>query len=161
MSTVNRVILLGHLARDPEVRTMPNGTMVANFTMATNESYKDRNGVKQEKTEWHKIVLYGRSAEIAEQYLRKGSLTYVEGKLQTRKWTDRDGQDHYTTEIIGDRMQMIGGKNGGNGSASEDRPASASRSARNTSRAAHQEDMGDMPQESGVYDPFNDDDIPF
>lgn len=113
MASVNKVILVGNLGRDPEVRYMPNGDAVANYSIATTETWKDKNGMRQEKTEWHNIVMYRRLAEIAGEYLKKGSSVYVEGRLQTRKWQDKNGQDRYTTEIICDQMQMLGGKNGG------------------------------------------------
>lgn len=113
MASVNKVILVGNLGRDPEVRYMPNGDAVANFSIATTETWKDKNGMRQEKTEWHNIAMYRRLAEIAGEYLKKGSSVYVEGRLQTRKWQDKNGQDRYTTEIICDQMQMLGGKNGG------------------------------------------------
>lgn len=104
---INKVILLGHLGRDPEVKYMPNGNAVANITVATSESWKDRNtGQQQDRTEWHRVVIFGKLAEIAGQYLKKGSLVYFEGQLQTRKWTDQSGQDRYTTEIV---IPMIGG----------------------------------------------------
>jgi len=104
---VNKVILIGNLGRDPEVRYMPNGQAVANVTLATSEAWKDKNtGEQQEKTEWHRVVFFRRLAEIAGEYLKKGSRVYVEGKLQTRKW-DKDGQTHYTTEIIANEMQML------------------------------------------------------
>ncbi|WP_414040882.1 single-stranded DNA-binding protein [Acidithiobacillus sp. M4-SHS-6] len=119
MAGVNKVILLGHLGRDPEMRYQPSGAAIANFSIATSETFKDRDGNKQERTEWHRIVLFGRTAEIAGEYLRKGSLAYVEGRLQTRKWTDKDGQERYTTEIIGDRLQLVGSRSGG-GAASFD-----------------------------------------
>ncbi|OYQ75827.1 single-stranded DNA-binding protein [Wohlfahrtiimonas chitiniclastica] len=108
---INKVILLGHLGRDPEVKYMPNGNAVANMTIATSESWKDRNsGQPQERTEWHRVVIFGKLADIAGQYLRKGSLVYIEGQLQTRKWTDQSGQDRYTTEIVVNvtgTMQML------------------------------------------------------
>ena len=110
MAGVNKVILLGHLGRDPEMRYIPDGTAVANMTIATSESYKDRDGNRQERTEWHRIALYARTAEVAGEFLRKGSQVFIEGRLRTRKWTDKDGQDRYTTEIIGDRMQLLGGR---------------------------------------------------
>tara|TARA_Y100000310_G_C20704371_1_gene833794 strand:+ start:20684 stop:21250 length:567 start_codon:yes stop_codon:yes gene_type:complete len=113
---VNKVVLLGNLGQDPEIRYMPNGNAVANLTLATSESYKDKNtGQDVDKTEWHRVCIFGKLAEIAGEYLRKGSQVYFEGKLQTRKWQDQQGQDKYTTEIIVDGfdgfMQMIGGKN--------------------------------------------------
>ena len=115
MASVNKVILVGNLGRDPEVRYMPNGEAVANFSIATTENWKDKSGVKQEKTEWHNIVMYRRLAEIAGEYLKKGRPVYIEGRLQTRKW-EKDGVTRYTTEIIGDQMQMLGSKDGGGAS---------------------------------------------
>jgi len=116
MASVNKVILVGSLGRDPEVRYMPNGEAVANFSMATSENWKDKQGQKQERTEWHNIVAYRKLAEIIGEYLKKGAPVYIEGRLQTRKWQDKEGNDRYTTEIIADQMQMLGSKNdGGNG----------------------------------------------
>jgi single-strand DNA-binding protein len=112
MASVNKVILVGNLGRDPEVRFMPNGDAVCNFSIATTDSWKDKAGAKQERTEWHNIVMYRKLAEIAGEYLKKGRPVYVEGRLQTRKWQDKDGNDKYTTEIIGDQMQMLGSKDG-------------------------------------------------
>ncbi|EII9261075.1 single-stranded DNA-binding protein, partial [Salmonella enterica] len=110
---VNKVILIGNLGADPELRYMPNNVAVANFTLATSESWKDKqSGEDKEKTEWHRIVIYNKLAEIAGEYLRKGMQVYIEGKLQTRKWQDQQGQEHYTTEIVVDQkgvMQMLGG----------------------------------------------------
>jgi single-strand DNA-binding protein len=111
---VNKVILVGNLGNDPEVRYMPNGNAVANLSLATSESWKDQSGEVQERTEWHRLTMYRKLAEIAGEYLKKGSQIYVEGKLQTRKWQDQQGQDRYTTEIIVDQMQMLGGREGGN-----------------------------------------------
>ena len=111
MASVNKVILVGNLGRDPEVRYMPNGDAVANFSIATTETWKDKQGNRQEKTEWHNIVMYRRLAEIAGEYLKKGSSVYIEGRLQTRKWQDKQGNDRYTTEIIADQLQMLGGRN--------------------------------------------------
>ena len=119
MASVNKVILVGNLGRDPEVRYMPNGEAVANFSIATTENWKDKSGVKQEKTEWHNIVMYRRLAEIAGEYLKKGRPVYIEGRLQTRKW-EKDGVTRYSTEIIGDQMQMLGSKDGGSSNASYD-----------------------------------------
>lgn len=107
---VNKVILVGNLGNDPEVRYMPNGNAVANLSLATSESWKDQQGQMQERTEWHRLTMYRRLAEVAGEYLRKGSQIYVEGKLQTRKWQDQQGQDRYTTEIVCDQMQMLGGR---------------------------------------------------
>lgn len=108
--SLNKAILIGRLGKDPEVKTMPNGELVANVSLATSENWKDKTGIKQEKTEWHNLVFYRRLAEIAGQYLKKGSQIYVEGKIQTRKWQDKEGQDRYTTEIIVSEMQMLGSK---------------------------------------------------
>ena len=124
MASVNKVIIVGNLGRDPETRYMPNGEAVTNVAVATTESWKDKNsGEKKELTEWHRITFYRKLAEIAGQYLKKGSQVYVEGRLQTRKWTDKDGVERYTTEIIADTMQMLGsrqGMGGGGGGASMD-----------------------------------------
>jgi single-strand DNA-binding protein len=144
---VNKVILVGNLGKDPEVRYMPNGNAVANLTLATTESWKDKQtGDQQEKTEWHRIVMFRRLAEIAGEYLKKGSQVYIEGKLQTRKWQDNSGNDRYTTEIVADEMQMLGGRGGGSaGFADNAAPAMASASA-----SAAESGPGDF-----------DDDIPF
>jgi single-strand DNA-binding protein len=119
MASINKVILIGNLGKDPDVRYMPSGKAVANVTIATNESWKDRNtGEKQERTEWHNVVFYSPLAEIVGQYLRKGSSVFVEGRLQTRKWQDKtSGQDRYTTEIIANEMKMLGGRGGAGSSA--------------------------------------------
>lgn len=110
---INKVILIGHLGQDPEVKFMPSGSAVANLSLATTESWKDKDtGEKQEKTEWHRITMYARLAEIAGEYLKKGAQIYIEGRLQTRKWQDKSGQDKYTTEIVANNMQMLGGKSG-------------------------------------------------
>ena len=110
MASVNRVILIGNLGKDPEIRYMSNGEAVANITLATTDTWKDKNGEKQEKTEWHRVVFYRKLAEIAGQYLKKGSSVYIEGRLETRKWTDKNGIERYTTDIIANEMQMLGGK---------------------------------------------------
>lgn len=111
MSGVNKVILIGNLGQDPEMKLMPNGNAVTNVSIATSETWKDKNsGEKQERTEWHRIVFYNKLAEIVASYLNKGSKIYVEGKIQTRKWQDKDGNDRYTTEIIGQQMQMLDSK---------------------------------------------------
>jgi single-strand DNA-binding protein len=119
MASVNKVTLLGSLGRDPEVRFMPNGESVANFSLATSENWKDKDGNKQQKVEWHNVVAYRKLAEIIGEYLKKGSSVYIEGKLQTRKW-EKDGVTRYSTEIIADSMQMLGGK-----SDSADNPSAA------------------------------------
>ena len=121
MASVNKVIIVGNLGRDPETRYMPNGEAVTNVAVATTESWKDKNsGEKKELTEWHRITFYRKLAEIAGQYLKKGSQVYVEGRLQTRKWTDKENVERYTTEIIADTMQMLGGRQGMGGGASDD-----------------------------------------
>ncbi|MFT5671338.1 MAG: single-strand DNA-binding protein, partial [Glaciecola sp.] len=112
---VNKVIIVGNLGNDPEIRYMPNGNAVANLSIATSESWKDQQGAQQERTEWHKVTMYRRLAEIAGEYLKKGSQIFIEGKLQTRKWQDQQGNDRYTTEIIADNMQMMGGGGQGGG----------------------------------------------
>ena len=124
---VNKVILVGNLGRDPEVRYMPSGNAVANVTLATTESWKDKQtGEKQERTEWHNVVFFSRLAEIAGEYLKKGSQVYVEGSLRTRKWQDKNGNDRYTTEIVANDMQMLGGRGGSAGyGAGDTAPAMA------------------------------------
>ena len=159
MASVNKVILVGNLGRDPETRYMPDGGAVTNVSIATTESWKDKtSGEKQEKTEWHRVAFFGKLAEIAGEYLKKGSQVYVEGRLQTRKWQDKDGADRYTTEIIADRMQMLGSRQGmggaggereggGGGGGSERPPASAPAKAAGA-------------KGGGKFDDFEDD-IPF
>lgn len=116
---VNKVIIVGNLGNDPEVRYMPNGGAVANVSVATTESWKDKqSGQKVDKTEWHRVVFYNKLAEIVGEYLKKGSQIYLEGRLQTRKWQNKDGVDQYTTEIVASEMQMLGGRNDSGGSAS-------------------------------------------
>ena len=111
MASVNKVILVGNLGKDPETRYMPNGDAVTNITLATTDTWKDKNsGEKKEATEWHRVVFFRRLAEIANQYLKKGSQVYVEGSLKTRKWQDQSGQDRYTTEIVADEMKMLGSR---------------------------------------------------
>lgn len=110
MASLNKVMLIGNVGRDPEVRYLPAGDAVANLPLATTDKWKDKDGNQQERTEWHRISFFGRQAEIAGEYLKKGSQIYVEGSLTTRKWTDKDGNERYTTEIRADRMQMLGGR---------------------------------------------------
>src|SRR4051812_35062645 len=113
---INKVILVGNLGADPETRAMPSGTTVANLRIATSESWRDKqSGEQQERTEWHRVVLFGRLGEIAAEYLKKGSQVYIEGSLRTRKWQDKQGQERYSTEIVGNDMQMLGGRGGGGG----------------------------------------------
>lgn len=129
---INKVILVGNLGKDPENRFLANGTAVTNLTLATSEQWKDKqSGEQKERTEWHNVVFFGRLAEIAGEYLRKGSQVYIEGSLRTRKWQDRDGHDRYTTEIVASEMQMLGGRGGGGtgaagGGSQESRPQQSS-----------------------------------
>ena len=151
---VNKAILVGNLGRDPEVRYSPNGQAVANVTLATSESWKDKtSGEKQEKTEWHRVVFFGRLAEIAGEYLKKGAQIYVEGRLQTRKWTDKDGHDRYTTEIVANDMQMLGSR-GGAGAPSNDNFNQDQPADNNTGSAGAKKTT---PAVAGEFD----DDIPF
>jgi single-strand DNA-binding protein len=115
MASVNKVILIGNLGRDPETRYTTGGDAVTNLRIATTDTWKDKAGEKQEKTEWHTVVLFGRQAEIAGEYLKKGRSVYIEGRLQTRKYTDKEGVEKYSTEIVGDRMQLLGSREGGGG----------------------------------------------
>ena len=151
MASVNKVILVGNVGRDPETRYMPSGDAMVNLSLATTDQWKDKNGEKQEKTEWHRIVIFGKTAEIAGQYLRKGSQIYIEGRLQTRKWTDKEGQERYTTEIVADRMQMLGSRGGGGDAPMEREPAPGPAAE---PRAA-------APRKSGTAFDDIDDDIPF
>ena len=145
MSGVNKVILVGRLGKDPEVRHLESGAVVANFPIATSEVYKDKNGNRQEQTEWHNIVLWRGLAEIAEKYLSKGNQIYIEGKLRTRSWQDKEGITKYTTEIIGDNMTMLGGKNEGE----------------NAIPVADNSTENKQSQEVDVNDSNDDDDLPF
>ncbi|MFO1337589.1 MAG: single-stranded DNA-binding protein [Burkholderiaceae bacterium] len=140
MASINKVILIGNLGRDPEVRYTPSGAAVCNLRLATTRNWKNRDtGERQEETEWHSVVLYDRQAEVAGEYLKKGRPVYIEGRLKTRKWQDKDGNDRYTTEIVADSMQLLGGRDGGSdegasysrdsegGGGSSSRPAPAPR----------------------------------
>jgi single-strand DNA-binding protein len=148
---INKVILVGNLGADPDTRYMPSGKAVTNIRIATSESWKDRQtGDQQERTEWHSIVLYDKLGEIAAEYLRKGSQVYIEGRLQTRKWQDKEGKDRYTTEIIARDMQMLGGRGGAGGGGGEPR----------TPRAPGGEERGGAPPAQEGGGEF-DDDIPF
>ncbi|GFD70312.1 hypothetical protein KUL156_19570 [Alteromonas sp. KUL156] len=151
---VNKVILVGNLGNDPEVRYMPNGNAVANLSLATSESWKDQQGQVQERTEWHRLTMYRRLAEIAGEYLKKGSQIYVEGKLQTRKWQDQQGQDKYTTEIIVDQMQMLGGRGGegGGGNGGYQRPQN---NQGGYNQAPAQGGYNQAPQQGGGQQGYN------
>ncbi len=155
---LNKVMLIGRLGADPEVRYMPSGGAVTNIRLATTFRWKDRqSGERKESTEWHRVVFFNRLAEIAGEYLRKGSQAYIEGRLQTRKWQGQDGQDRYTTEIIATEMTMLGSRAGGTASYNDNPPSDYAPSAPQQSSA--QQDSG--PSSSPpVYDDF-DDDIPF
>ena len=169
MASINKVILIGNLGRDPEVRYTPNGNAICNISVATTRNWKDKtSGDKVEETEWHRVVFYDRLAEIAGEYLKKGRPVYVEGRLKTRKWQDKDGKDVYTTEVIADQMQLLGGREGmggdsdggydqGGGGRSESRAAPAARSAPPASRPAPSKPA---PKSSTGFDDM-DDDIPF
>ena len=162
MASVNKVMLVGNLGRDPEVRFMPNGEAVCNFSIATTDSWKDKSGQKQERTEWHNIVMYRKLAEIAGEYLKKGRPVYVEGRLQTRKWQTKEGQDRYTTEIIADQMQMLGGRDGGGSNTYEamDEDQSMPSPSQQSAARPTQTAPASAPASGGDFDAFEDD-IPF
>lgn len=156
MASVNKVILIGNLGADPEMRYLPSGDAVANLRIATTEKYRDKSGEMQEITEWHRVVFFGKTAEICGQYLKKGSSVYVEGAIRTNKWQDKEGNDRYTTEIRGDRMQMLGGRGMSGGTADMDSvPRTSSRPAASGGAAA--------PAKAPAGSSFDDleDDIPF
>ncbi len=156
MASVNKVILIGNLGRDPETRYLPNGDQVTNITVATSETWKDKNsGEQKESTEWHRVVFFRRLAEIAGQYLKKGSQVYIEGRLRTRKWQGQDGQDRYTTEIHADEMKMLGKREGQGAPASDGPRDSGGGSRGGQSKPASQPAAG-----GGNFNDF-DDDIPF
>ena len=166
MASVNKVIIVGNLGKDPETRYMPNGDAATNITVATTDSWKDKaTGEKREATEWHRISFFGKLAEIAGQYLKKGSQVYVEGSLRTRKWQDKDGQDRYTTEIRADAMQMLGsrggmGGGGEGGGSGYDSPAPAARAPMQRPAAAPAPRGNPAPASGSGFDDM-DDDIPF
>ena len=174
MASVNKVILIGNLGRDPEVRYTPSGGAVCNVTVATSRSWKSKeSGEKVEETEWHRVVFYDRLAEIAGEYLKKGRSIYVEGRLKTRKWTDKDGVEKYTTEVIGQEMNMLGGREGGGGGGgaeedgggyserSSERAAPAPRAAPASRPAPQAAARPAAPQKSSTGFDNMDDDIPF
>lgn len=167
MASVNKVILIGNLGADPESRFAPSGDAICNIRLATTETWRDKNtGERREATEWHRVSFYGKLAEIAGQYLRKGSQVYIEGSLRTRKWQDQSGQDRYTTEIRADEMKMLGGRREGGdapmraseGGGGWDAPAAAPRSA--PAQAAPRSQSAPAPQSGTGFGDF-DDDIPF
>jgi single-strand DNA-binding protein len=162
---INKVILIGHLGQDPEVRALPSGSSIANLRIATTESWKDKqSGEFKEQTEWHTVVLFGRTAEVAAEYLKKGSQVYIEGRLRTRKWQDKTGNDRYSTEIVGNDMQMLGGRGQGGGQSGEG-ARQGSGGGRDAGRGAAPKgesgggEFSDAPATSTEHD--FDDDIPF
>ncbi|MBI5718257.1 MAG: single-stranded DNA-binding protein [Burkholderiales bacterium] len=163
MASVNKVILIGNLGKDPEVRYMPSGSAICNVTLATSRQWKNKDsGERQEETEWHRVVFFDRMAEIAGEYLKKGRPVYVEGRLKTRKWTDKEGVEKYTTEIVAEQMQLLGSRDGGGGGGGmpdEGSGAPAQRSAPPASRAAAP--AGKAPAKSNTGFDDMDDDIPF
>lgn len=147
---INKVILVGNLGTDPEVRYMPQGGAVANLSIATSESWKDKNtGEQKEQTEWHRVVIYQRLAEIAGEYLRKGSKVYLEGKLKTRKWTDKDNIERYTTEIVASEMQMLDGRNEGQGMGGGGQSQQAPMQQRAPQQQPQQQSNYQQPQQGG------------
>src|SRR5687768_18622566 len=154
MASVNKVILIGNLGRDPEVRYMPEGGAVANISVATTDTWKDKSGEKQERTEWHRVAFFGRLAEIAGEYLKKGSQVYVEGSLRTRKWKDEEGQERYTTEIVADEMKMLGRREGGSAEPMVREPVTAGAGAQSGGGKP-------APKKGGGGFDQMDDDIPF
>jgi single-strand DNA-binding protein len=156
---INKVILIGHLGADPETRAMPSGMTVANMRLATTESWKDKqSGEQQERTEWHNVALFGRLGEIAAEYLRKGSQVYIEGRLRTRKWQDKEGRDRYTTEIVANEMQMLGGRGGAGGGGGGGGASAGAGASDPGARAEHAEAAAGGA--GATRDDF-DDDIPF
>ena len=159
---INKVILIGNLGADPETRAMPSGTTVANLRIATSESWRDKQtGEQQERTEWHRVAFFGRLAEVAGEYLRKGSQVYIEGSLRTRKWQDKQGNDRYSTEIVGNDLQMLGGRGGGAASApGAGAAASGAAAASGGAGVGASSESEESGGGSGRGDDF-DDDIPF
>ena len=152
--TLNKVLLIGRLGADPEIKHTTSGTVIGNLRLATNEVYKDKTtGENQEQTEWHKVVLFGKTAELAGQYLKKGSSVYIEGRIRTNKWQDQNGQDRYTTEIVGNEMQFIGGR---------DHSSQEQNTSHNNAPAQPQSTASFSPPDQAQANPqFQDDDIPF
>jgi single-strand DNA-binding protein len=156
MASVNKVLIIGNLGRDPEMRYAASGTAICSLAVATTESWKDKtSGEKKEQTEWHRVVMYGKLAEIAGQYLKKGSSVYLEGKLQTRKWTDKEGVERFTTEIVADEMKMLGG-----GPKQDDSTQEAQHRQQRPAPANQREQRYGTPQPA-LEDGFGDDAIPF
>jgi single-strand DNA-binding protein len=161
MASVNKVILVGNLGKDPETRYTPNGDQITNITVATTDTWKDKaTGERREATEWHRVVFFGKLAEIAGQYLKKGSQVYIEGRLRTRKWQGQDGQDRYTTEVNADAMQMLGRREGGGSPEYDQRPASSGSSAPRASAPSRPAPAPAPAPSGGGFGDFEDD-IPF
>jgi len=165
MAGVNKAIILGNLGRDPEVRYMPSGDAVASFSIATSERYKDKDGNTQERTEWHNVTAFGRQAEIAGEYLRKGSQAFVEGRIRTEKYTDKEGVERYATKIIVDRLTLVGGRRddegGGDGHGAPDSESANPRGARNGSAGSGNRGGGGSSRPAPASAEDFDDDIPF
>jgi single-strand DNA-binding protein len=164
MASINKVIIIGNLGRDPEVRYTPNGNAVCNVSVATTRAWKSKDsGEKQEETEWHRVVFYDRLAEIAGEYLKKGRSVYVEGRLKTRKWQDKEGKDQYTTEVIANEMQMLGSREGMGGGAGEERGGDEYSGGGQRSAPASRPAAGKPAAKSSPATGFDnmDDDIPF
>jgi single-strand DNA-binding protein len=164
MASVNKVILIGNLGRDPEVRYAPSGSAIANVTIATSRNWKDKTtGERQEETEWHRVVFYDKLAEIAGEYLKKGKSVYIEGRLKTRKWTDKDGVEKYTTEIIANEMTMLGSREGGGGGGMGDAEMGSAPAPRSAPPARSAAPAPRQPAASKPATGFDDmdDDIPF
>ncbi|MFO7543474.1 MAG: single-stranded DNA-binding protein [Thiobacillus sp.] len=159
MASVNKVILVGNLGRDPDMRYLPSGEAVANLAIATTDKYKDKSGQLVEATEWHRVSFFGRTAEVCGQYLKKGGQVYVEGSIRTRKYTDKEGVEKYATEIRGDRMQMLGGRSGGGVADMDDSGGYAEATPRSQPAPARANAPAQRPASSGFDD--MDDDIPF
>ena len=160
MKSVNKVILVGHLGQDPETRYMPDGAAFTNISIATSSTWKDKSGEKQEVTEWHRVKFSGKLAEVAGEYLKKGSQVYVEGKLKTRKWQDKDGNDKYTTEVVADEMHMLGSRQGMGGDSSGGDYAKASSGGAPASSGSSTKPAGGAKGSAAKFDDM-DDDIPF
>lgn len=168
MASLNKVMLIGNLGRDPEVRYMSSGDPVATLALATTSVWNDKNGQRQESTEWHRVIFFGKQAEICQQYLKKGSSIYVEGKIQTRKWTDNSGAERYSTDIRGDLMQMLGGRNSNTSQQGEDMHFDAQHSRDMNHTRSQQSNPSSRPAPPRRQEPQTihaitdlDDDIPF
>ena len=162
MASVNKVILIGNLGADPETRYLPSGDAVTNIRIATTDTWKDKSGEKQEHTEWHRVAFFGKVAEIAGEYLKKGSPVYVEGRIRTRKWQDKEGQERYSTEFVADRMQLLGGRGagGGGGGGGGGEPMAREPAAAGAGGGGGRSSAPASGRKGGAFDEM-DDDIPF